>query len=61
MAIPPHLGSVREGAGIKFNFASFRIGTDVKDRFRFLEPLREGNDSASPVEGPGLAVSEVLI
>ena len=61
MAIPPRQSSVREGAGDKLDLAPFRTGMDFKDRFHLLEPLREGNDSASSIEGPGFAVGEVLV
>ena len=61
MAIPLCQGSVREGASSKFNFAPFRTGADLKDRLCLLAPLQEGNDSSSPIEGPGFAICEVLI
>ena len=44
-----------DSAGGKFYLAPFRTGVDLEDRPRLLEPFREGNDSASSIEGPRFA------
>ena len=61
MAIPPCQGFFLKGASSKFDFAPCRAGADLEDRLRLFEPLREGNDSASPFKGLWFAIGEVLV
>ena len=61
MPIPPCEGSVREGAGNKFYFASFWVGANLEDTLRFLYPLQYINNSTVVVKGFGFAVGEVFV
>ena len=61
MAIPPCQGFFLEGANSELDLAPFWAGAYFKNRFGLLEPLREGNDSASPFKGLWLTIGEVLV